>query len=116
MRASTSLLESKVQSHAAVGEGLLNSTTCTDCCSVAEDLFLPGNDLENVSNVSSSASCCAHCRNHKTCLAWTWGKQPGKPWNEVCFLKGAQPRPLTKVSAPGFVSGFTNQLHKLGAP
>jgi len=88
----------------------------SDACEIEDSIFFPGNDLENASDIDSPEACCSRCRRHPECLAWSWGKAWGQPNSEVCFLKGAYPRALTKVAAADFVSGQTHQREKKGAP
>jgi len=88
----------------------------SDACEIEDSIYLPGNDIENVSDVDSPDTCCSICRDHPKCLAWSWGKAWDEPMSSVCFLKGAFPRALTKVAAADFVSGQTHQKDKEGAP
>lgn len=87
-----------------------------NACEFEDDVFLPGNDLQKIRGVASAEECCDECRAHKKCLAWSWGKASSEQYSSICFLKGAAPRPLTKVASPGFVSGQTHQMEKEGAP
>lgn len=91
-------------------------TLPTMACSATRNIYLPGNDLVNITGVENVGDCCEKCRAHKECLAWTWGGSSARPDANVCFLKGAKPHQVTKVKVSGYVSGLTLQMNKPGAP
>jgi len=85
-------------------------------CQMQENVILPGNDLEQRIGVTSAANCCTLCQRHEKCMAWSWATTSAERDTHICFLKGAAPRPLTRVPAYGWVSGETMQTEKEGAP
>jgi len=70
------------------------------CGIMEENTDYVGNDITSVHNMSKPEFCCSHCLHHPRCLAWTWSKHL---W--VCYLKGAVPRPLTKLQDRRYTSG-----------
>ncbi|CAK0807321.1 unnamed protein product, partial [Prorocentrum cordatum] len=81
------------------------TTTAAPCGWVEENIFYPGNDLQDGSKVPSPEECCAQCAQNSECVGWSWERST---WD--CALKGNKPRPmLAKLADERYVSGQPTQ-------
>mmetsp|Transcript_51825 Transcript_51825/g.134929 ORF Transcript_51825/g.134929 Transcript_51825/m.134929 type:complete len:496 (-) Transcript_51825:391-1878(-) len=82
------------------------TTTAAPCGWVEENIFYPGNDLQDGSKVPSPEECCAQCAQNSECVGWSWERST---WD--CALKGNKPRPmLAKLADERYVSGQPTQV------
>jgi len=85
-------------------------------------VYLPGNDLHTIPNVSKPEECCTACAELAACVAWTWGRRLNESSSvlphgaHMCYLKGSKPRVvLTRLFDPGFTSGWTTPAMRPGS-
>ncbi|CAK0847294.1 unnamed protein product [Prorocentrum cordatum] len=109
--------------HALAGPGGRMHTpaavSASGCGVIQEMVYLPGNDLHTIPNVSRPEDCCKVCAQAAECVAWTWGRRLSESSSvlphgaHMCYLKGSKPRlTLSRVFDPDFTSGWTTPAVK----
>lgn len=70
-----------------------------DLCTPLKNVDCVGNDIAIIPNNTSPGECCAACKAHAGCVAWSWDYLA----DMNCFLKSACPKPISAGSISGYV-------------